>query len=741
MSAKNIRYVSNVIKAGLLVLPVISLIVPGSLFFPFITGKNFFFRALVEILFFLWVLIAVFDKQYRPKKTPLFYALGATLFILVLATIFGENPYRSFWSNYERMEGLVAHFHLFAYFLILTSVFKSKKDWKIFFASNLVVSFILSIYGFFQLAGKTEIHQGGVRLDATLGNATYLAILMVFNFFIAALFFRWFKNVWVRVLLSILMASQLVIVFFTATRGAILGLLGGLILLGILLVLSSKDKKIRYLAFSILVLAVVAVSAFMFARNTSFVQNNQTLSRFANLSFSDTTTVSRLTIWKMSLRGFSEHPVLGWGPENFNIVFNKYFEPKLWRQEPWFDRAHNVFFDWLISAGSLGFLAYLSIFISAIFMLWKSMKRGELSSFETSAIIALFAAYGFHNLFVFDNLTSYFMFFSVLGFVNYSYSFSKNKEENPNDSVKKQELKTISGGSEGLKLTAISFAFLAVLLSLYFVTLKPFLACRSLLGALQTASSSQDPAETLEVFEKVFSYKTFGTGEGREQLVAYTNAVFESSAFSDQQKSDLSKKTISEIEKQIVDNPKDLRSTVMLSSLYLRAGRIDDALKMANKALELSPKKQQLYFAKADVYLTLGQNDKALEILKSAYDLAHGNPDSIRNLAIVYLLDGQHEETEKLLLNEYKTLAIADKSLLNAFAKTGHFDRVRDIWLEFIRQEPTNAQYHISLAATYLQLGDRVKTIEELQKAIELNPEFKEQGEYFINEIKEGRNP
>ena len=29
----------------------------------------------------------------------------------------------------------------------------------------------------------------------------------------------------------------------------------------------------------------------------------------------------------------------------------------MWGQEPWFDRSHNIFFDWLINAGLLGLLA------------------------------------------------------------------------------------------------------------------------------------------------------------------------------------------------------------------------------------------------------------------------------------------------------------------------------------------------------------------------------------------------
>ena len=123
----------KVVRVGLFLIPPVALIVGGNffgkilllgvgdLFFPFITGKGFYFRIIVEIIFALWVIIALFDSRFRPRMTPVMWALGATLAILTLSTIFGENPYRSFWSNYERMEGLVGHLHLFAVFFVLNS--------------------------------------------------------------------------------------------------------------------------------------------------------------------------------------------------------------------------------------------------------------------------------------------------------------------------------------------------------------------------------------------------------------------------------------------------------------------------------------------------------------------------------------------------------------------------------------------------------------------------------------------
>ena len=740
MSEKSIRYIVYVLKAGLYILPVLSLIVVGSFFFPFITGKNFFFRIMVEILFFLWVFVACFDKNYRPKKSPILIAISATLFFLTLSTIFGANPYRSFWSNYERMEGLVGHIHLFLYFLILVSVLRTKKDWKWFFTSLLGFSFILTVYGFLQFFGFLEIHQSGNRLDATLGNATYYAIFMIFSLFLVAYFLAKTKNKWLRLGLGILFVLDTLLVFMTATRGAILGLIGAAFLFAILVSIFSHNKKIHYGALGVIGSIILVVTLFLVFKNTSFIQNNYVLTRFSGISFSETTTQSRLTIWQMAFKGFLERPFLGWGPENFNIMWNKYFEPILYKQEPWFDRAHNIIFDWLISSGILGFLAYWSIWGAAIFVLIKGYRKKQFSAVEISLFSGLFAAYAFHNLFVFDNLTSYFLFFSILGYLHFrgTEMSSPASEQMLNEKKPAKEI----GVSSYLIITA---AFIAVFFGLYFVNLKPLLACRQLLKTLdQMQTKGTDVDYMLKEFDKVFSYNTFGTIEAREQLGSYAQQVLDVPGISNENKTKAISAAIAEMEKQVKILPNDARAYVFLTALYTKAGRLNEAMKAGARAIELSPKKQQIHFVVADVYLTAGQYDKAFEVLKEAYELDRTYSDAARNLAMVSILAGKKDLAEKLLNEPEENWPAKfgnESQFINIYARAGNYEKMKELWQVLILKNPNNAQLHVNLAATYLQLGERENAVKELEKAIELEPKFKEQGEYYIKEIRAGRNP
>ncbi|MFC1756662.1 O-antigen ligase family protein [Patescibacteria group bacterium] len=724
MSSRSISYIVYAIKAGLFILPLLCLIVVESLFFPFITGKNFFFRIIVEILLLLWVFVMVFDSKYRPRISPILISLSAVLLFLSLATIFGESPYRSFWSNYERMEGLVSHVHLFLYFLILTSIFQSQKEWKQFFGVVLGANVLLVGYGFLQLAGKAAIHQSGTRLDASFGNSGYLAIYLIFGIFVTALFLYWFKNFWLRLGLATLLILEALIVFFTATRGAILGLFGGLILFSVLMSIFSKNKPMRVTALALLTFLVIILSLFFVFRNAQFMSNNYVLARLSTMTVEETTIQSRLTIWGMSWEGFKEHPILGWGPENYNLVFNKYYKPELFRQEPWFDRSHNIVFDWLISSGILGFLAYISIFTSTFYMIWR--KKFDL--FQTSLIVSLFAAYLFHNLFVFDNLTSYFMFFSVLGYIHTS-SFEKEKE-----SVNKKDIPFSS-------YFVVTFVFCLVVFSLYFVNAKPIMAANSLLRTLILQRQPVSAGVVVDKYDEVFSFRTFGSGEAREQLSGFANNVVVAQDVSVEDKNLILGKAIEQMELQVEAFPKQTRYRVFLGALYSRGMLIDESLKMLLSALELSPNKQHISFAVADAYLSYGQKEKALEILQKTYELSPVYSEAAKNYVMVSII--VNLDNAQVLLNQMMKIFGEDfrydKKFISAYAQVGEYGKVKEIWEYQIKLNPENLQYYLNLAATQVELGEREGAIKQIEYIISVQPNFKEQGGQIIRDIRAGK--
>src|SRR3989338_491693 len=186
------KFLRGVVLAGIFAIPFIPLIVAQSMFFPFITGKNFTFRIIVEIIFALWLALAFVNPEYRPRRSWTLYALAFFVLMIGISDVFGANPMKSIWSNYERMEGWVTLAHLLMFFIVLTSML-SEKLWKWFWHTSIGISVLIGFYGIFQLMGWITINQGGLRLDATFGNAIYLGIYMIFHLFITA--FMW-QNKW-----------------------------------------------------------------------------------------------------------------------------------------------------------------------------------------------------------------------------------------------------------------------------------------------------------------------------------------------------------------------------------------------------------------------------------------------------------------------------------------------------------------------------------------------------------------
>ena len=431
--------------------------------------------------------------KYRPKLNAL--TIGVTIFALVtlVADLVGVNPLRSLWSNFERMEGWITIVHLWMFFMAASSVFGAgsasnaggggRQLWHRWMNVELVAAFLVAGYGLFQLFGWASIHQSASRVDASLGNAAYMAVYMLMNAGIAVyLFFVTRRNAsfgaangnsvflqWLYVILAVLFSFEL---YETATRGTILGLVGGIMLALLVYSIFTGKNKSRGIAGGIVGLFIIAIIAFIALRHQPFIANNPVMGRLATISFSSTESVARLYIWNMALTGFEQRPVLGWGQENFNYIFNANYDPKMWGQEQWF-RSRPQRLYWLTASGIVGLLAYLSLYVLFLLAVWKS----SLSIAEKSALTGLLAGYAIHNLFVFNNLASYVLFFAMLGF-----AASLPRKVNAN------AVKTIGGtreiSVESVEYVVAPLAIIVLVAGAYWFTWRPIQENTRLISAL-----------------------------------------------------------------------------------------------------------------------------------------------------------------------------------------------------------------------------------------------------------------
>lgn len=723
---------NNILKwtaiTGVFSVFIIPFIVPGSMFFPFITGKGFFFRVVVEIAFAAWAILAIRDASVRPRTSWLLWAFVAFAGIIAIADIFGMNPWKSFWSNFERMEGYITTIHLLLYFIVASSILATEKLWQRFFECSLWSSLIVSIYSIFQLAGKVTINQGGVRVDATFGNATYLAIFLVFNIFFALILITRDRILWKKITYSIIALLHVVILYHTATRGAILGLIGGLLVSGILIALfDNGEKRLRIIAGSIVGGAVLLVLGFIAVKDASFVTSSPVLSRFASISWNETKTQARAYIWPMAVKGWESGPktiLIGWGQENFNYIFNANYDPRMYSQEQWFDHTHNTLLDWLVAGGLLGLLAYLSLFGAAGWLIWK--QSIDMSFTEKALLTGLGAAYFFHNLFVFDNIVSYVLFVALLAYVQ--WKSTRLVKPLASRAGKSDEADTRMLGS--LVLVVLVFC-------LYFFNWRGYETNRYLIDALRATSQGPTQAPTtVASYEKALSYDTLGRPEVVERLVDASRSINvpEVSLELRQKFAEMAKKAV---DTQIERFPGDARYETFAGSFYGFYGQMADAEKHFVAAANLSPRKQSILFQLGNFYVSTKQYDKAITVFKKAYDLDTTYADAANYYALALLYAGREEES-KAFLNSLGGTLTSD-TVLQAYINTGKWDKAVPLLKAKIAANPSDMTSRQNLAAAYYQMGNKAGAIATVQEMIRITPSFKAQGEQLIQQIEAGQ--
>ena len=83
---------------------------------------------------------------------------------------------------------------------------------------------------------------------------------------------------------------------------------------------------------------------------------------------------SRLASWETGLRGVAERPLLGWGPENFVVVFGRYARGLATTSES-HDRAHNKLIEVAATTGLAGLSLWLALWGLAVVVFLRAARN------------------------------------------------------------------------------------------------------------------------------------------------------------------------------------------------------------------------------------------------------------------------------------------------------------------------------------------------------------------------------
>jgi hypothetical protein len=432
---------------------------------------------------------------------------------------------------------------------------------------------------------------------------------------------------------------------YSTGRAAILAFFGAFGLLILLyFALEYKKPKIKFIAKILLILGVVAYLSGI----TVLLWHNSPAQQW----LSENANKSRQVIWQDSWQGFLERPILGWGPENFAVVFHEHFDPGFYLSDIYgpdtrFDRAHNIIFDNLVDGGAAGLIGYLSMFGVSFWILWKGYKKKKITFIAAAIPAVILVAHFTQNLTVFDMPASFLMLFLTFIFVSV---ISKERPAEENTPIKTRR--------------KIVIPLVVILILLYFsfsnFVIKPARAATGMIDVMKNP--------TFEAREKYYDRALNSSPMGLYQIREHLGSnIFNLMDAGFVAVGDF--KLVSEsLEKTVVDSPFDYYSRVVLGRVYnAYAGLqpekqeivLNRAEQVLGQALQLSPTKQEGYWEMARTKAMLGKNNEAVELYEKAITLEPRVIQSYQLEMLFYKKIGDKEKARQVgdrLLNYYPEL-------------------------------------------------------------------------------------
>jgi O-antigen ligase len=720
----------SLLKVPLLLLAFVPLLFYSRVLFPFIFPKVVFIRLMLAI-FWMGFMIFTLAKPRKASLTlmkslprlkhPIFIAMAAYLLIMAVSTALAVNSYRAFWGDVERGEGLTGFLFFFGFF-IATLLFFEKADWKRFFVLTVIAAAVLFFDQLTIFLAKTSLFISidpveialGRAAGSLVGNPTFLSAFYIFAIFAAAMlligrveagpmlrdYFELFKRI---ALVAIILASTAGI-FIGGTRGAILGLAIGVAALTMFVVLRREfSPGFRRLAGAGMAAGIVFIMIFISTRHASLWKAVPGFAKIAAFSSEDVTFRTRLISAGIGLSAINPknegilRALIGWGPENFSVAYQRHFDPRYFRYEAlWFDRAHNKLLDVLVMNGFAGLIAYLTMWFFVFKTLIADRKRIAADKNQRAALLFFGVAYFVQNLFAFENISNYIPFFTFLAYL-VSQEASEVADKNGLNADKRGKLSSEKSNSRGDFQVAAVFQFVAGAMTVFFLSILivTFVSLRQMLLYFLPLAAGR-PDVVISNFDRITKPYTYVQMELRSSF-GQTLLTNLSGADINAIRPFLSR--VAESVREATDRERtNARPFILTASFYEMLGDRIVAQEYRRKALELAPRRQDLLYFLALAEAQSGNPDAALDYAKRMRDADPEATISRIYYAAILMLTKQtaaFDEVSDLILSVFKGkrpfIAVKDevivaRQIFRAYLEEFYRLRDRERYLETLRK-------------------------------------------------------
>ncbi len=607
-------------------------------FYPLVATKAFFFRTAIAIAVLAGTYFLYKGGKVHVERLKSFWAWipAALLAVAYITSFFGIDFYHSFWSVFDRSAGLLAMTYgtLYLYLLVL---FVSKDFiWK-FLKLTAGVASVVGAYATVQWLGDVSGISIPLFLDidgrvgGTIGNAAFLAGYLGLTFFLTLIVAKKSSKAdWYYAGAFI----QLVAIILTATRGTILALVA---MLGVAVVYAAIKKrgKVQKVALTTLLGGLIVLGGFFTFRESLQNVPFEPVRRIANISAEDTTTSSRLFVWKNTLSSVLERPFTGYGAEHIDYVYNQFYNAGD-IVEQWFDRSHNLYLDYFAQYGIFGLMLFI-LFVAGLFRF--ALKTRKEDEYMGNMLLLLVGTYALQSFFVFDTINTLVVLLPL-----FAFSLYKEGEGQTGNTLMKGEA---------------AIASVLVLVGMYFAVLQPaYLNLQLGQSYLQHVADAEKYAAA---YTRGFNANSFTDLEfGYQAYEMYTSR--QQSIFSGEEKVVAYQIAYDALTANVEKYPYDARTLVYLGHvLEARPAEVEyseeENLKILEDAMKLSPGREQPYYMLANIYITKGNAatgstraelyQKAIDTVKEYQSLVPDIAEAYLVLAELYRVTGDPVMSEK----------------------------------------------------------------------------------------------
>lgn len=671
-------------------------------------------------------------KWKAPVYLPLL-VLFAFFIILILSTVFSEDIWFSIFGSPSRAGGLLnlLFYFIFAVFLAL---FIDKNNWKklfnFLFAAGVLIS-LLGIIQYFNLFKDIFLSYEGGGAPSFLGNSTFLAIYMLFLAIFSFTLFTQEKGEKKKLAYLSVFLLFLLTIIITGSRAAYLAMVASFSIF--FFFYPKKFKNLKITAVSILLIAFLVIILFnlfpqQLAKNNilSTISNRLSLKTIAKDLLG-----TRFEAWKMTVEAIKDKPILGYGPENFYIGFEKHYDSTVPNfHNLWWDRPHNVFLEIAASSGLFALIFYLAFWIGLLWQLQK-FKRKQEDSKETylaHGLQAMFLGYLVVLFFNFDSFATYLISFFFVGYAFYLLSAQDKTEITPWQK------------SFFNKKAVAGFCLLPVVLFLWFWNIKPLYINEKLVSIQIMADTKKCDKAMIEadgIWKNAGILKSYSA-------LKYTEVVKKCSQGQKDKEVEYVLKGYAALKSSSAAQPKFTRTWLFLGAFtnVLAAKEQDvkkqkqllfEALTYLDGALKLSPGRQEIILEIEKNYL-IAKNYEAMK--KIAYDCIkidsnYGECYWYLGIAEIFLGDVANGKIHAKEGAQKRSATPAYIQLAVAYLSQKDYTDAIDAYELAIVSSPPNASYHAALAFLYRKVGRYAEAGQEAIKVFNMEPENKDVMEFI----------